>query len=236
MGGSIVEAMCVEPEWLKVERIRLREGGHRIVHFTDLHFRGDAAYLRRVVETINMEQPDVVCFTGDVVEEAKYFAPALEILQNIKAPLYGIPGNHDFWAGADFDLARKKFSAQGGRWLMDESTIAASGSVTLHGVTGGKQPDWNLSKNNPNILLSHYPNWVEKISGARFDLILSGHSHGGQVRLPGIGALLTPSGVGKFEMGLFQTPAGPMYVNPGIGYFYANVRFCCRPEITVFEL
>src|SRR3954469_16052304 len=139
LGRPFVEASCVEPEWLKVERIRLREGGHKTVHFTDLHFRGDAAYLQRVVEMINAEKPDIVCFTGDVVEEAKYFAPALEILQNIKAPLYGIPGNHDFWANADFDLARKKFSAQGGRWLMDESAVAASGLLTLHGVTGGKQ-------------------------------------------------------------------------------------------------
>jgi uncharacterized protein len=87
-----------------------------------------------------------------------------------------------------------------------------------------------------NILLSHYPNWSQNISGARFDLILSGHSHGGQVRLPGLGALLVPSGVGAFEIGLYQTPAGPLYVNPGIGYFFADVRFCCRPEVTLFEV
>jgi hypothetical protein len=228
--------MCVEPEWLKIERIRLRQGGHKIVHFTDLHFRGDDAYLKRVVAMINAEQPDLVCFTGDVVEEAQYFAPALELLQGIKAPLYGIPGNHDFWAHVDFDLARRKFFEQGGRWLMDESVTAMNGRITPHGVTGGRPPKWQLPQDGVNLLLSHYPNWVEKISGARFDLILSGHSHGGQVRLPGIGALLAPSGVGKFELGLFQTPAGPMYVNPGIGYFYANVRFCCRPEITVFEV
>ena len=178
----------------------------------------------------------MVCFTGDVVEEARFFAPALELLKRIKAPLYGIPGNHDFWARVDFRLAREVFAAQGGRWLMDESIELPRGGIKLFGVTGGKQPKWELSKSGANILLSHYPNWSEKISGARFDLILSGHSHGGQVRLPGVGALLTPSGVGRFEMGMFETAAGPMYVNPGIGYFYANIRFCCRPEVTTFEI
>jgi predicted MPP superfamily phosphohydrolase len=215
---------------------RLRTGGRKVVHFTDLHYRGDAGYLRRVVEAINAEKADFVCFTGDVVEEAQHFAPALEILKRIKAPLYGIPGNHDYWANVDFDLAREAFAAQGGRWLMDEGVEIAGGAVKFYGVTGGKQLNWDLVKGGTNLLLSHYPNWSEKISGAKFDLIMSGHSHGGQVRLPGVGALLTPSGVGKFEMGMFETAAGPMYVNPGIGYFFANVRFCCRPEITVFEV
>jgi hypothetical protein len=235
-GGSAVEAVAIEPEWLKVERVHVGDGGRRIAQFSDLHYRGDSAYLTRVIETINGEKPDLVCFTGDVVEEAKFFAPALELLKEIKAPLYGIPGNHDFWARVDFGLARRVFAAQGGRWLMDESIELPGSGVKLFGVTGGKQPNWELSKSGANILLSHYPNWSEKISGARFDLILSGHSHGGQVRLPGVGALLTPSGVGRFELGMFETAAGPMYVNPGIGYFYANIRFCCRPEVTVFEV
>lgn len=236
LGGAVVNATCIEPEWLKIEHIRLKEGGRKIAHFTDLHYRGDTAYLKRVVDAINKENPDIACFTGDVVEEAKFFAPALEILKQIKAPLYGIPGNHDYWAKVDFDLAHQVFAAQGGRWLMDESVAVADGAVNLVGVTGNKRPNWELPQRGLNILLSHYPNWVEKISGARFDLILAGHSHGGQVRLPGVGALLTPSGVGKFEIGMFQTSAGPMYVNPGIGYFYANVRFCCRPEVTIFEV
>ena len=81
-----------------------------------------------------------------------------------------------------------------------------------------------------------YPTWSQEIRNARFDLILSGHSHGGQVRVPFMGAILVASRVGEFELGLYETPAGPMYVNPGIGYFYANVRFNCRPEITIFEM
>jgi uncharacterized protein len=66
--------------------------------------------------------------------------------------------------------------------------------------------------------------------------VLAGHSHGGQIRLPVIGALFLPSRVGPYEMGLYQTQAGPLYVNPGIGTFLVPICLWCRPEITVVEL
>ena len=69
--------------------------------------------------------------------------------------------------------------------------------------------------------------WIEK---------LAGHSHGGQVRIPFYGPLMLPFGLNQYDLGLFQTPSGPLYVNAGIGYFHLNVRFNCRPEITVFEI
>lgn len=234
-GGAVAEAAFVEPQWLAVKHLSLSKNPrHRFVQFTDVHYRGEKAYLEKVVAEINAQSPDFVCFTGDLVEESEFFEPALEILRGIKSPLYAIPGNHDYWADADFDYARKFLREQGGDWLMDEQTTTPQG-VTIHGVTGAGQPAWNLSS-GPNILLSHYPAWSEKIENARFDLILSGHSHGGQVRVPFYGALLVSNGVGQFELGLYQTPAGPMYVNPGIGYFYLNIRFNCRPEITVCEI
>ena len=106
MAGT--EAYFVEPEWLAIRKLRLGTGPvwQRFVQFTDVHYRGDAAYLRRVVTEINRHAPDFVCFTGDLVEDAGFFAPALELLGGIRAPLFGIPGNHDHWCGADFGLAR----------------------------------------------------------------------------------------------------------------------------------
>jgi uncharacterized protein len=235
LAGAVAEAAMVEPEWLAVKHVSVNKNPrHRFAHFTDVHYRGDKAYLEKVVSEINAQSPEFVCFTGDLVEEAEFFGPALEILSGVKAPLYGIPGNHDFWADADFDEAQNAFKSQGGQWLMDEQTVT-KGGVTIHGVTGGRQPSWSLAS-GLNILLSHYPTWAQGIQNARFDLILSGHSHGGQVRLPFVGAVLLANRVGEFELGLYETGAGPMYVNPGIGYFYANIRFNCRPEITIFEI
>ena len=77
--------------------------------------------------------------------------------------------------------------------------------------------------------------WADRLPFAS-DLVLAGHSHGGQVRLPWLGALVRPQHVGPYEMGWYSTPAGPLYVNPGIGCLGFDVRFNCRPEVAVFEV
>ena len=74
------------------------------------------------------------------------------------------------------------------------------------------------------------------LRGQEFDLVLAGHSHGGQVWLPLYGPVYVPFGVDEYARGLFHTEAGPLYVNPGIGWFPVPIRFNCRPEITVFDL
>src|SRR5438045_265569 len=105
----VADARFVEASWLKVQRLRLASGrpAHRFVHFTDLHHKGDRDYALSVVKKINSLSPDFVCFTGDIVEDTKFLAEALEILSGIKSPVYGVPGNHDYWSHAPFgDIAR----------------------------------------------------------------------------------------------------------------------------------
>jgi len=82
----------------------------------------------------------------------------------------------------------------------------------------------------------HYPAWVQNLSTEKYDLMLAGHSHGGQVRVPFYGALMVPFGVGRYDLEMFPTASGPLYVNPGIGWFPVPIRFNCRPAITVFEM
>ena len=86
------------------------------------------------------------------------------------------------------------------------------------------------------VLLMHYPEMADRLGDARFDLILAGHSHGGQVRLPFYGALFLPWGVGRYDLGFFETLGGPLYVNAGIGTYYFPYRFNCRPEVTVVTM
>jgi predicted MPP superfamily phosphohydrolase len=171
---------------------------------------------------INSLKPEFVCFTGDLIEESQHLPETLEFLPQIQAPLYGVPGNHDYWSGADFEEVAKGFEKTGGAWLMDRSSCE-KGKI-LPPTPGVK-----------NVLLAHYPCWCEKVAPHRFDLMLAGHSHGGQVRLPFYGALVVPFGVDSYELGGFDTPAGPLYVGAGIGTFYLDVRFNCRPEITLIE-
>lgn len=236
---AVGDAEWLEPTWLKVRRIQLGtdKPTHRFVHFTDVHHKGDTAYLRRVVREINAQSPDFVCFTGDIIEERRFSKEALELLAGIKSPVYGVPGNHDYWGRLPFDQTGKSFQASGGAWLLDQQVITADGKFCISGETclGFKRAPLRPEPKTRNILLMHYPAWVKKL-GAQYDLILAGHSHGGQVRLPFYGPVYLPFGVDEYDLGLFRTARGPLYVNPGIGWFPWPIRFRCRPELTVFEI
>ncbi len=236
--GAVAHSFAVEPSWLAARHVQLGSSTrvHRLVHFTDVHYRGDRAYLEKVVAAINALEPNLVCFTGDLVEDAEFVPEALEVLRLVRAPLFGVPGNHDYWAKVDFDTIAESFARTGGKWLMDESALTCQGAVNVIGATCNHSPAVAPVPGVKNVLLFHYPAWAEKLSGVRLDVMLAGHSHGGQVRLPGYGPLLVPFGVHRFDRGLYQTISGPLYVNPGIGYFYCNVRFCCRPEVTLIEI
>ncbi len=233
------DAEWMEPQWVKVRTINLANGkpSHRIVHVTDIHHKGDRAYLERVVRKINALSAEAVCFTGDLIETKPFLSEALQILEGIKAPLYGVPGNHDYWSRSDFQAFAKSFARTGGAWLMDAQATAAGGGIHITGVTclGGRPAALKPRAGGKNILLLHYPLLAERVNH-KFDLLLAGHSHGGQVRIPFYGALVVPYWVGKYQVGLFDLPAGPLHVNPGIGWLATPIRFNCRPEITVFEI
>jgi predicted MPP superfamily phosphohydrolase len=236
----VADACWLEPKWLKVRRLRISHGAptHRLVHFSDLHHKGDRAFTQSVVAKINAQSPDFVCFTGDLIEEGKYLSEALEILAGVKSPLYGVPGNHDYWSKMSFEGIAQCFAATGGGWLLDRQQVTRDGKINIIGATclSSKQPPLPVKPGLKNILLMHFPAWVKKPGGQHFDLILAGHSHGCQVRLPFYGPIMVPFGVEEYDLGLFQTNAGPLYVNPGIGWFPWPIRFRCRPEITVIEM
>lgn len=234
------DACMVEPQWLKVKTVRVSDAPtHRIVHVTDIHHKGDCPYLETVVNTINSLSPDAVCFTGDLIEKAHYLPEALAFMRNIKAPIYGVPGNHDYWSKCKFSDIEECFVNSGGAWLMDKQVRSHDGKLHFTGATclnWGKPRVHAPQVSGKNIMLMHYPLFVEKLAPHKFDLILAGHSHGGQVRIPFVGPLIVPFWVGRYDMGLYETEAGPLYVNPGIGYIATSIRFNCRPELTVFEV
>lgn len=235
-----IDSVAVEPQCLEVRRIKLGNGAlrGRLIHFSDLHHKGDLAFLHEVVNTINQCQPDAVCFTGDLVENRKFFPEVLAALAGIHAPVFGVPGNHDYWSRIPFAEVEKCLAVNGGAWLLNRSQLIANGKINLIGLAGWYPSD-PLPPAMPgamNIALMHYPVWAKQLNGRQFDLLLAGHSHGGQVRLPLFGAVFLPSNVDEYDRGLFKTPAGMMYVNAGIGYIgNYHVRLNCRPEITVIE-
>jgi predicted MPP superfamily phosphohydrolase len=235
------DAWLIEPTGVVVRRRRFGPGPakHRLVHFSDLHHKGDRGYLQSVVGKINALAPDFVCFTGDLVENRKFLPETLEILSGLKAPLFGVPGNRDYLSGISFTPVQQCFAATGGAWLMDEHRTIAGDGINLIGITCNRNSEARLPINPSakNILLMHYPAQAKRLGDQKFDLLLAGHSHGGQVRIPFYGAVVLPARVDEYDLGLFQTTAGPLYVNAGIGYIgNNNFRFNCRPEITLIEV
>jgi predicted MPP superfamily phosphohydrolase len=234
---GVIDAMWIEPGWLRVSQVKVGEGRptHRIVHFTDFHYKGDARFAQRVIEAINRQQPDFVCFTGDLAEDVAHGREALKFIRQIKVPVYGVSGNHEQWCDAPLDALSEAFGATGGAWLRNERVMIADPQVEIVGwadlVKGPELPPARVKR----VLLTHYPEMADRLGRQRFDLILSGHTHGGQLRLPFYGALTLPMGAGRYDRGLFKTPAGPLYVGAGLGTFFVPCRFCCRPEITVIE-
>ena len=225
----------LETTKLRVTNLKSGPGNCRFVHFTDFHHKGDVEYAAELVRTINQLAPHFVCFTGDLVEEARYGPEALSFIRQIEAPVFGIPGNHDFQSGVPFSDFRDAFAATGGAWLADESALVAEHDIEIVGVGRKGIHDLPVREASRRLLLLHYP-MVADVIGRRFDLILAGHSHGGQVRLPFVGALVLPRGVGAYDHGYYETPNGPLYVNAGIGTYRIPFRWNCRPEITLVTL
>ena len=232
-----VNATVIEPTALRVSNVTLMPRGNvRFVQFTDWHYRGDAEYAAEVVRTINDLTPEFVCFTGDLVEDKQFAADALKFIRQIKAPVYGSPGNHDYWSGASFSDYEEAFAATGGAWLVDRSIVLAKHDLEIIGMGIIGIHALKPAQADRRVLLLHYPALADQLKGPVFDLILAGHSHGGQVRLPLIGAPFLPYGVGRYDLGYFESEGGPLYVNAGIGTYRFPVRFNCRPEITVVTM
>ena len=232
-----LDGRFVEPSWLRVTQFDLHpKPTCRFVQFSDLHYKGDAEYVASVVRKINALEPEFVCFTGDLVEEKRFAPAALDFIRQIERPVYGCPGNWDYGSGADFreyEKAFQRLAAPGWKTATScsPSKISSSSEWDCAGCTGSGKP-----KAPRRVLLIHYPIQADRLDGRHYDLILAGHSHGGQVRLPFYGAPVLPFGVGRYQRGRYDSLGGPLYVNVGIGTYMFPIRFNCRPELTVVRL
>lgn len=267
--GSLGYATKLEPHrWslsrhdLLMPRLPRAFDGYRVLHASDLHCDGawmNRARLSQIIELINREAADLITLTGDFVSyDAPRFAPDVAwALQQLRARdgVFAVLGNHDHWSGAK--IMRSALREAGVRELPNRvhmlrrrAAQSTLGEEMLH-IAG--VDDWWMQRADveaivrelpplgASILLAHEPDFAD-ISAAtgRFDLQLSGHSHGGQVRVPGIGPLVLPKFGQKYHTGLYelQTPNGKMlqFTTRGLGMVGPHVRFNCPPEIAILTL
>jgi predicted MPP superfamily phosphohydrolase len=211
------------------------------------------AYVRHIVSMTNSLKPDLVLLAGDYVHyHQSYIAPGINELGKLEARLgrYAVLGNHDnhnYRDNRDFQpfslaaLARAGLTSlnNSGIWLeRDGARLRLSGVGDLW--TDRQDLDTalgNATLGDAVILLSHNPDFAEILGDRRVGLVLSGHTHGGQVVLPGLGAPIVPSRYGqKYLHGLVQGPSCQVFVTRGVGTITPPVRFLCRPEIVLITL
>ena len=235
--------------------------GTRVAQISDLHLDEftEPPFLRHVVDRINRLHPDLVLLTGDYVSDgigSKEFAiGAAWQCANILAKLecktvHAILGNHDVGVGAEEvagALIANGIPVLRNAYLPIER---AGARIWLAGlddpVLGNPDPDLAIHAsirnllNEPIVLMCHAPDYVDFLvtqpAGGAIALMLSGHTHGGQVRLPFLGATELPELGKKYVEGWFRIGALQLYVNRGIGTIGVPFRFNCPPEITLFTL
>jgi len=231
---------------------RLSEGfrDYRIVHISDLHLddRTDTGYLEKIVRLVNEQEPDLIAFTGDFVTfTPERFAQTLTAtLSRLEASdgIFAVLGNHDHAAGPEEISAAIREG--GATELRNEVHTLKRADSPLY--VCGVDDVWvgrprlehvlaDLPGSGAAILLVHEPDFADTASKTgRFDLQLSGHSHGGQVRFPLVGAPVLPRYARKYPIGAYHIGGMPLYTNRGLGMLPPRFRFLCRPEITVLDL
>ncbi|MFC1735587.1 metallophosphoesterase [Candidatus Hydrogenedentota bacterium] len=250
LGGTCVAyGFLVEPGLIEetrhevtINRLPKLDTLLKLVQLSDLHVSGPDSRLNRVALRVREIQPDLLLMTGDYLNSPRGVPALSSFLTSLDMAgrIYAVEGNFD-WHGTGWYEA---MAAGGVRILEDEKVelsvrgydiclIGSRASLKIReGLLDGSKED------HVNVFMVHHPSAIPQVAGNEADLILCGHTHGGQVRLPFYGALVTLSATGKrFEAGMYELGETRAYVNRGVGTEpYGRVRFMCRPEVAVFNI
>jgi predicted MPP superfamily phosphohydrolase len=245
-------------QWaLDIPRLPPSLDGLSIAHLSDVHLTGlvGKAYFREVVRIANEQQPDLICLTGDLVDETKCIPWIADTLGQLKAKygVYFILGNHDLRVKDVAHLRRELRQCGlvdlGGRW----QTIDVRDTRVI--MAGDERPWFYRQHNHPNVQtdrhaclplrdetgplrigLAHGPDQLAWARSLEIDLLLVGHTHGGQIRIPPLGAIFSPTAAGvKYVSGVFHLPPTILHVSRGVSS-QIPLRWNCRPEVAMLAL
>jgi hypothetical protein len=223
--------------------------GFRIVQLSDIHLRPYTKpdLVERAVELANQLKPDLTVLTGDFVwrdrDAAFELAPILAGL-NARYGVFSVMGNHDYWL--DIQALQQAFDDAGLPVLYNQGHVIQHNGANLYlaGMDDGwsGQPDLQAAladspANTPVVLLLHEPDLIDQVSAdPRVTLQLAGHTHGGQVVVPGQPPFFTPYLGKKYSQGLFKVQLAWLYTNRGLGTISVPYRLNCPPEVTLLTL
>lgn len=233
---------------IKNNKISSKLNGLKIIHFSDLHYGSttDQEDLKELVKIINSYHPDIVAFTGDLIEEDvklsdQEVTAVTEILEQIDCSFkFAVSGNHDK-KGTPYKEILKNSNF---KLLNNEKEMIyylSNEPVEISGFPSSFEYKQNykvLKEKNSfyKIVLIHEPDLIDKLSPYRVNLVLAGHSHNGQIRVPFIGAIYTPPKAQKYYEAYYKVNGTDLYVSSGVGTSKLKMRFFNKPSINLYRL
>lgn len=255
---ALAYAYAVEPRWLQLKRVEVNVKslpadleGFTIGLLTDMHASDyrSLRLVRRARDILRSEGPDLIAITGDFVRKQNpVFAPVMEDLESLSAPhgVFAVPGNHDHLGGIEQwreEISRSSRLVD----LTNRSVLMQVGRARLcvAGVDDLEHGDPDLAALPPvsdrdfTLLLAHNPEQAERTRRAldRIDLMVSGHTHAGQIRLPWMGPIRSSVQMRDlYDHGIRRRPWTQVYTSRGLGTVRLPFRFLARPEVTLIRL
>lgn len=218
----------------------------RVVHLTDVHVGPTTprSVLRRAAEVVGSLEPDVVVLTGDYVNTSLFYVERVtELAESLPKPCLAILGNHDHWAGPEAIGAALR--SGGADVLRNDSRVVETraGALVVVGVDDGTARTTDLDRAFRGVdarralVLAHHPQTADRIAKKGAPLVLSGHTHGGQIDVPRVTERLARLTGNPYLHGFYRIDRTDLYVNAGIGHSLPGLRAgrTC-PEVAVFDL
>ena len=252
-------ARLVEPFWLAAKEVNIQsdkltspDGSITIGLFGDTHFGFDydLGDFTKVISAFNERKPDIVIFSGDLIDDINGytgdFSLISEALSKIEAPLgkYAVYGNHDY--SSDGTPIYEEIMAAGGfNVLVNQTFDFFEHNIKIYGIDdcligyGNPQILFDADNLTYNLVICHEPDIMDQISEYPVSLMLSGHTHGGQVNIPGYTKKYLPGYGEKYIRGLFNIDNDYnsfLYVTTGIGTTKLPMRFMARPEVSFVKI
>jgi predicted MPP superfamily phosphohydrolase len=258
---ALADMYLLEPNWIKIERVEIHDAalaqalkGEKVVQISDIHLKGLGFRERELTEKINELHPDILFITGDYFSTVRgkeaddQYKAIYELVKSFKVStgIFGILGNYDDYLLNHPERLQELRNA-GIMILHDENIKVLLSNDRMFWLAGSFYDAYHNNSSSftksiesippkaPIILLNHYPDVFDKAVNAGINLVLAGHTHGGQIGIPFLIHISNYANKSPYMKGLFRSGKTQMYVNRGIGTAVFPVRFLCRPEITVFE-
>ena len=235
-----------EVEWFRISKHRFESSlFHRslsILHVSDIHIRKQGDWLDKLCMHIQVKQPDITVLTGDIVTrgwDEKAVVQFFDALPRGKFGTFAIMGNWEYWSGAKPDTWRpflEKHKIQ----LLIEEFVEFDGfciAGTDDCLAGKSNPDhWLHKLKHPTIVLTHSPALFPNLVHPKVPLVLAGHTHAGQIRLPKLGAFWVPRGSAHYIAGWYKENNTHLFVSRGLGWSVAPIRVGAPPEIAWIDI